>query len=155
MWHNGGTGGFRSFVGYNPTTRVGVVALANASTPVGTDDIGRHLLDPATPLLPADSPMLKPPTVRTQISIDPSILPRYVGRYQLAPSVFLTVTRSDNQLFVQLTGQAAFEIFPESQTKFFLKVVDAQVTFESDEAGKVTAMILHQNGRDQRAARVE
>jgi CubicO group peptidase (beta-lactamase class C family) len=155
VWHNGGTGGYRSFVGYNPATRVGVVALANASTNAGTDDIGRHLLDPATPLLPADSPLLKPPTVRTETSIDPSILPRYVGRYQFAPSVFLAVTRDGNRLFVQLTGQSSFEIFPESATKFFLKVVDAQVTFESDAEGKVTAVILHQNGRDQRAPRVE
>jgi len=155
VWHNGGTGGYRSFIGYNPATRVGVVALANASTAVGTDDIGRHLLDPATPLLPADSPMLKPPVVRAEAAVDPSILPRYVGRYRLAPAVFLTVTREGNQLFVQLTGQAAYEIFPESPTRFFLKVVDAQVTFESDAEGKATAVILHQNGRDQRAARVE
>jgi CubicO group peptidase (beta-lactamase class C family) len=155
VWHNGGTGGYRSFVGYNPTTRVGVVALANASTTVGTDDIGRHLLDPATPLLPADSPMLKPPVQRTATTIEPSILPRYVGRYQFAPSVFLTVTRDGNRLFAQLTGQAAYEVFPESPTRFFLKVVDAQLTFESDAEGKVTAVVLHQNGRDQRAARVE
>jgi CubicO group peptidase (beta-lactamase class C family) len=155
VWHNGGTGGYRSFVGYNPTTRVGVVALANTSTAVGTDDIGRHLLDPATPLLPADSPRLKPPVVRTMAAIDPAILPRYVGRYQFAPAVFLTVTREGDRLFVQLTGQAAYEVFPESPTRFFLKVVDAQVTFESDAEGKVTSVILHQNGLDQRAARVE
>jgi D-alanyl-D-alanine-carboxypeptidase/D-alanyl-D-alanine-endopeptidase len=155
MWHNGGTGGYRSFIGYNPTTRIGVVALANASTTIGTDDIGRHLLDRSSPLVSADSPMLKPPVARTQVAVDPSILPRYVGRYQFAPTVFLTVTQKDRQLFVQLTGQAAYEVYPESPTKFFLKVVDAQVSFESDADGKVTAAILHQNGRDQRAARVE
>jgi len=83
LWHNGGTGGYRSFIGYNPTTRVGVVALANASTNVGTDDLGRHLLDPASPLLPADSPLPKPPTMRTETAVDPAALPRYVGRISL------------------------------------------------------------------------
>jgi hypothetical protein len=101
------------------------------------------------------SPLLKPPTMRTETAVDPAALPRYVGRYQFAPTVHLTVTREGNRLCAQLTGQSAFEIFPESPTKFFLKVVDAQLTFESDAGGKVTAVILHQNGRDQRAARVE
>jgi D-alanyl-D-alanine-carboxypeptidase/D-alanyl-D-alanine-endopeptidase len=47
VWHNGGTGGFRSFVGFDPQARVGVVALSNAFTTIGVDDIGRHLLDPS------------------------------------------------------------------------------------------------------------
>ncbi|HTV54841.1 MAG TPA: serine hydrolase domain-containing protein [Terriglobia bacterium] len=50
IWHNGGTGGYRSFVGFDPNRRVGVVALSNAETPEGVDDIGRHLLDPSVPL---------------------------------------------------------------------------------------------------------
>jgi hypothetical protein len=54
---------------------------------------------------------------------------------------------------VQATGQPKLEMFPESATKFFLKVVDAQVSFVKDETGKVNALILHQGGRDQEAAR--
>jgi CubicO group peptidase (beta-lactamase class C family) len=50
VWHNGGTGGYRSFVGFDPKARTGVVALSNMSTMTGVDDIGRHLLDPALPL---------------------------------------------------------------------------------------------------------
>ena len=54
-WHNGGTGGYRCFMGYDAKTRVGVVVLSNMSTNVGVDDIGLHLLNPAAPLakLPA------------------------------------------------------------------------------------------------------
>ena len=51
VWHNGGTGGYRSFTGYNAKERRGVVALSNMSTPTGVDDVGRHLLDPAFPLV--------------------------------------------------------------------------------------------------------
>jgi serine-type D-Ala-D-Ala carboxypeptidase/endopeptidase len=50
VWHNGGTGGYRSFMGFNAKERRGVVALSNTSTQAGVDDIGRHLLDPAFPL---------------------------------------------------------------------------------------------------------
>jgi hypothetical protein len=44
-------------------------------------------------------------------------------------------------------------VFPESEKDFFYKVVDAQITFESDSAGRATELILHQNGMDQRAKR--
>ena len=77
----------------------------------------------------------------------------YVGNYQLAPNFILTVTREANQLFVQATGQGKAEVFPESEKDFFYKVVDAQITFEADNQGKVVALVLHQNGNDQRAKR--
>ena len=48
IWHNGGTGGYRTFMGYDPKAKFGVVALSNFSNQVGVDDIGRYLLDPAT-----------------------------------------------------------------------------------------------------------
>ena len=54
-----------------------------------------------------------------------------------------------------VTGQAAFEIFPESETKFFLKVVDGSVEFVKDSAGKVTGMVLNQGGRSMPAKRIE
>jgi hypothetical protein len=53
-----------------------------------------------------------------------------------------------------LGGQATFPIFPESETMFFLKVVDAQIEFVKDAGGAVTALILHQGGRDQKAPRI-
>ena len=50
IWHNGGTAGYRTFIGYDPKARTGVVVLSNAGTPAGQDDLGRHLLDPTAPL---------------------------------------------------------------------------------------------------------
>jgi CubicO group peptidase (beta-lactamase class C family) len=155
VWHNGGTGGYRSFIGYDPVSRVGVVILANAGTAAGPDDIGRHLLDARRPLLPANSPLLAPPPQRTAVAVDPRIFEGYVGRYQLRPEAIFTVTRDGSRLFAQLTGQPSFEVFPESETKFFYKIVDAQLTFEREETGRTTAIVLHQNGRDIRAPRIQ
>ena len=152
MWHNGGTGGYRAFMGYNPRTRVGVVVLSNTSTAAGPDDIGQQLLDASIPLTQKFPP---PPVSRVEVKIDPALLDRYVGRYQLAPSAILTVTRDGGRGFVQLTGQPAFEIFAESEKKFFLKVVDAQLTFEIDAQNPAAAVVLHQNGLDRRAPRIE
>ena len=78
-----------------------------------------------------------------------------MGKYELRPEFVLTVTREGDKLMTQATGQPKFEVFPESETTFFLKVVDAQITFVRDAAGKVTHLILHQGGANQQAKKVE
>jgi serine-type D-Ala-D-Ala carboxypeptidase/endopeptidase len=148
VWHNGGTGGYRSFIGYNRKTRVGIVVLSNTFTATGVDDIGMHLLDPQSPLLPA-------PKEHKEVAIDPKLLDGYVGRYEMSPAFILTITREADNLFVQATGQPRFQIFPEGARDFFLKVVDAQITFETDKSGRAVSLILHQSGRDMPAKRIE
>jgi serine-type D-Ala-D-Ala carboxypeptidase/endopeptidase len=147
VWHNGGTGGFHSFVGFDKKRRIGVVVLHNSAANI--DDIGFHLLDAQFPLAAA-TPPAKP---RVAIRVSAETLETYVGKYALAPTFVMTVTREGEQLFLQATGQPRFPIFAETETRFFLKVVDAQVTFVRDESGKVVELILHQNGQDQRAKR--
>ena len=155
FWHNGGTGGYRTYMGFDLQARTGVVVLANASSLAGPDDIGRHLLDPKTPLLAASSPALAQPKTRTEITLPPATFDRYVGRYQLAPAVFLVVTRDGDRFMAQLSGQAAYQVFAETEKDFFYKIVDAQLTFETDPQGKAVAVVLHQNGIDQRAPRLD
>jgi D-alanyl-D-alanine-carboxypeptidase/D-alanyl-D-alanine-endopeptidase len=147
VWHNGGTGGYRSYLGFDPKSRTGVVVLSNTFTGVGIDDIGRHLLDPTAPLLQAPKP-------RKEIAVDAKVLDGYAGIYELAPNFVLIVTREGNRLFAQATGQPRAELFAESDRKFFYKVVEAQITFQTDEQGRATGLTLHQNG-DHPAKRVE
>jgi serine-type D-Ala-D-Ala carboxypeptidase/endopeptidase len=64
-----------------------------------------------------------------------------------------SVTREGPHLFAQLPGQPKFEVFAESERDYFLKVVDAQVTFETDSRGRATAVALHQLGRDLKGVR--
>ena len=148
IWHNGGTGGYRSFMGFDPRARVGVVLFSNAGTEAGVDDIGRHLLD-------ASVPLMAPPKQHKQVAVDAKLFDGYVGKYELAPTFAITITRDGDHLFAQATDQPKFEIFPEGDRDYFLKVVDAQVTFVVNDKGKATELILHQNGRDQHGKRVE
>jgi hypothetical protein len=90
-----------------------------------------------------------------EIQVDPKIFEGYVGNYQLAPNFSITITREGDHLFEQATNQPKFEIFPESDKDYFLKVVDAQITFVTDVQGRATELILHQGGADQHARRVE
>lgn len=147
IWHNGGTGGYRSFVGYRPSTGIGVVALSNASTEVGVDDIGRHLLDRNAPLAPAV-------VRRTAITVDPTSYDAYVGSYRLTPGFELTIFREGDRLFAQATGQDRLEIVPEAEHRFFTKLIDAQISFTLSGA-RAESLTLHQGGRDMPAPRVE
>jgi CubicO group peptidase (beta-lactamase class C family) len=142
VWHNGGTGGYRSFAGFVEETHTGVVVLTN--TDMSADDIGFHMLDASIPLR----------EIRVPVAVDPAILDQYVGRYALTPQAIVEVTVDDGKLFTQLTGQPRFQIYPESETEFFLTVVDAQLTFVRDESGKVSAVTLHQNGANLTATRL-
>ena len=143
VWHNGGTGGYRSFVGFVPSRKLGVVVLTNSGG-AGADDIGMHVLDRDLPLAPKPAPVAQ----RTAIELSPDVLARYVGRYQLAPEFILDISLRDGALHLQATGQPMVRLWPESETRFFLKEVDAQVTFSRDAGGTATGLVLHQNGRD-------
>ncbi|MGH9469167.1 MAG: serine hydrolase [Terriglobia bacterium] len=95
------------------------------------------------------------PPLPKAISLPASVLQKYVGTYQLAPNFVIAITRSGDQLSGQGTGQPAFRIFPESPNKFFLKVVDAQITFMENSDGQVTGLVLHQGGRDTPAKKIK
>jgi len=71
------------------------------------------------------------------------------------PDFIIAITTENNRIFAQATGQNIFEIYPESETKFFLKAFDAQVTFIKDEQGKVTEFIWHQAGKDMPAKKIK
>jgi hypothetical protein len=89
------------------------------------------------------------------IVLDSAMLDRYTGDYQLAPSAVLAITREGNQLFAQLTGQPKAEIFAQSESKFFYKIVEARISFESDAQGLTTGLVLHQNGAHITAPRID
>ena len=81
------------------------------------------------------------------------VLQSYTGKYQLAPNFIITISVSGKQIFAQATGQPQFEIFPENQTKFYFKVVDAQIEFMKED-GKVAKLILYQNNREMPAPKI-
>ncbi len=90
---------------------------------------------------------------RPVIELSAAQLKDYVGEFQLTPAVVIQVMVRDGQVFAQLTGQAAYPVFPYEPDRFFYKVVDAQLHFERA-GNRVTAVVLHQGG-EQRAPRIE
>lgn len=141
VWHNGHTGGYHSFAAFVPEKKVGVVVLSNTATghvdAVGSMVLGRMLGEPS----------VGPPPLRKPVAADPNTFDAYVGEYPLSPFLTLTVTRDGDRLMVQATGQDKFRVYPESEHKFFYKVVDEQITFDPPVDGKCPRLVLHQNGQ--------
>lgn len=82
-------------------------------------------------------------------------LERFVGQYRLAPTVTIAVTRDDDKLLLQATGQSAFALAQDTPTTFSLKMVGAVIEFEIDATGNVTGLVLVQNGARQRAPKAK
>ena len=140
--HGGGIDGFNTSLAYYPETRTVVVVLANVNGPAA-DVLGTQL----GALAHGDRVTL--PSERTEITVPAATLAKYVGAYELSPTAVMTVALDGERLTAQLTGQGPNPLFAESETRFFLKVVDAQIEFAAD----ASYLVLHQNGRDRKATR--
>ena len=141
--HDGGTGGHRSFAAFDPARRVAVIVLSASA--VDVNDIGRHLLDNSYPLV----------RERVAITLAPQSLEGLVGEYALAPQFQITITREGAQLYLQATAQPRFPIYAESENSFFLRVVEAVVTFTRGADGRATSLTLHQGGASTPGPRVK
>jgi hypothetical protein len=86
-----------------------------------------------------------------ELTLSAAKLGEYTGEFSLTPAVTIAMSVSDGQLFAQLTGQPHFPVFASAPDEFFLKVVNAQLRFHRDANGNVDAVVLRQNGREQRA----
>jgi CubicO group peptidase (beta-lactamase class C family) len=139
--HNGGIQGFNTSLAYYPDDKLTVAVLANLNGPFA-DQIAAQLGEVAH----GEKVVLV--SERKEITVSPKILAQYVGNYELEPTFSIAITLEGNQLMAQASNQRKNPLFAESETLFFLKVVDAQVEFVKNEKGEVTALILHQNGRD-------
>jgi YD repeat-containing protein len=102
-----------------------------------------------------DVAAIPPAPPRPVVTVKPDVLETFVGRYQLTPAVFITVTRQDARLFAQATGQGAFELFPESEDRFFAKVGGIEIWFDRDAQGRSIALNIRQGGVTRQLKRVE
>jgi len=116
----------------------------------GLDRLGPRI-DPEE----AKRALAAPKPEHREVAIEPERLRAHAGRYMLAPGFAISVTFADGRLYAQATGQARNPLYAEGPRTFFLKAVDAQITFTADAAGRTTGLVLHQNGLDTAARRIE
>jgi len=142
--HAGGVPGVVTYMAGDIDANVGAYVMSNSGNMRSIATAALTLLQGEEYVFPKD---------RKEIELDPAKLEGLTGTYELSPQFRLFITREGDRLFFQATGQRKAELHSESETKFFLKDVDAQVTFNRNASGTVNSIVMHQYGRDQEAKR--
>ena len=145
-WHNGQTGGYHSMMMVDREKNTAIVVLCNSAA-MEVDQLAQQIAQ----TLAGQS--VKPRKFEKEFVVSDEIMQRYVGEYQLAPTFVFTVSVKNKKLMVGVTGQSTQRVYARSETEWYYKVVDASITFKVNEAGECTALVLHQNGLNQTAAR--
>ena len=152
--HGGSNEGFRcSMIAY-PEKGQGVAIMVNS-------DYGGNLMSELLRSLSTEYGWKHfRPEEKAVAEIDPEIYDEYAGIYQVTPSRKIEITREGNRLFadpifVIPSGDTRCEIFPESETVFFLTQGNQKITFTRDEKGKVIGLILVDRGRKMKASRLD
>ncbi len=146
LWHNGQTGGYHAFLALKPEHDIAVIVLSACSD--GTTEIlGNRLYQVLMggPDVPAFD-------LKRSVHVDPQVLARYAGEYELALAGTFVIEHDEIGLIATLADQPAIRLYAESETAFFYRVVDARITFEMEE-DEVKTLVLHQNGMKLRAPR--
>lgn len=144
--HEGGTGGFSSFVALDPANRRGVVILSDTSwnSIGGLGALGLHLVEPSLPLgkprhdVPAPKPLLE----------------ALAGRYRLPSLPPMTLRQRDGKLFVQADGQSEFELAHDDAGDFRPLAFDALLRPQKKADGS-QFFVWTQMGASVPAARME
>jgi len=111
--------------------------LKNTFTPIEWEGFTPYNELPPRPPLPQHH----------QVAVDPKLLDRYSGRYGEPPNLIETIRREGDHLSLQENDEPKEEIFPDSDNEFFSKTSDDLLTFEMDNQGHVTRMVVHTGGR--------
>jgi len=125
----------------------------DADLEFGGRPITKVTLDPDA-RFPDDNPRDNVWPKPQDVHLSAAVLERYVGTYQLQGLDFV-VAREDTTLWIQPTGQSRLQLWPTSETEFYLREAPVQITFERDSDGNVTAFVLEQSGQQLRATKVE
>ena len=132
-----------SFLKFKKNAQGKIISLAAYSVPT---NYGPYDIEEKTDLpLPGEKKEIKLTTIQ---------LEKYTGTYDFGGGFSLKIFLKEDKIFGQATGQGPVELYPESETRFFLKVVDASIDFEFNGSGKITGLILHQEG-DYKAKKTE
>ena len=133
--HNGGTGGFSSFIAFEPKRKKGIVILTNSVFEL--DEIGHAYINNE----------LDKVELNTPINIATEELNKLNGKFQLVPNFVLTITNDQSQLYVQATGQPKLTLTARSKTEYVNQAVKARIVFEVNEVGEAKSLTMYQGGQ--------
>jgi CubicO group peptidase (beta-lactamase class C family) len=154
--HGGAWGGFRAQLIRIPEHKFSVAVLSNLGT-VNPSALANKVIDiyladslqPKKEKAGGKTPREKP------FSVDTKVFDLYEGKYQLEIGLMFKILKENNRLWVEVEGQPKLELQPLSETRYYLEMVEAEVTFVKDDSGKVKEMIFHQGEQDIKGKKIK
>ena len=147
VWHNGGTGGFRSFVGFDAISGRSLVILSSCDEPDITS-LGLNAFDAEHPTNLLELPV--------SVRLPAGKVAEYEGRYRLPASLVIEFVARKGRLGAQIAGQTWMELhFREEKDAFFLLVGDAQGKFLRDDDGKIVGLEWNMAGQTSQATKLD
>jgi CubicO group peptidase (beta-lactamase class C family) len=159
-WHNGQTGGSHAAIFVNRELKCAVVVLCNTALLNEIDQLATQMVQKAAGIdvkpTPSETAARKPAAKDAgALGIDEKHRRRLAGRYQLTPNFIFDVRDQDGRLMVGITNQPTQEVFPDSPTRWSYRGVEATLEFNLPKSGPAKSLVLHQNGIEQTAKRIE
>lgn len=148
VFHGGNTFGSTAYIQNLEGSDITIIILTN-NAQYDTETLSNTILN-----IIFDKPYEMPKKLEEKNMEDYSLYDKYIGQYDMGKGLIVTITREEDKLFAQLTGQESYQIYPMSEEEFFYKIVDAKITFFK-ENGKVNSLILNQFNQDMKAIKIK
>ncbi len=139
--HNGVIHGFRSEFYMVPEDSTVIIILGNDMS----DNVARAAQTVLYILYDVPHASFLP---KSAIQLPAKQLEEYEGRYALAENFDIHVYTQSGQLWGQGSKQLPFQLYNYKKDHFFITEIEAEISFVRDKKGKITHMVLHQNGQD-------
>lgn len=147
--HGGADAGYRTFLARFPDQDFAVVVFSNLGSfnpgglalQVAEIYLGSQMTQPKPPPSAETAPK---PASDSARAINPARLEAYAGQYELQPGFIITITKEDNKLMGQATGQPKIELQPQAEHTFYIKEADATIIFGQNDKGEVHQLTLKQ-----------
>jgi CubicO group peptidase (beta-lactamase class C family) len=152
--HRGDTNGYKCLMLMYQNTGQGVVIMTNS-------DRGDRLSDEILRSIAKEYDWTDyQPKEKVVAEVNQQLYEAYFGQYELeiSPEFVVTISAKNKNLLMTLkqpTGESSSELLPESESKFFRREIDFEMTFIKNEAGKVTQLVINQDGAEYRAKKIK
>ena len=143
--HGGSDIGVRTMAVLLPRSGRGVVVMTNGDNGMNIyNNVIKESLDTGETIL--DS-IFRSPVAHAMVALPSRIIDEYVGTYIQPNGRAMIISREGNAIRTSGDGIPAFVLYPESENRFFLKDIDAEIEFVRNEAGVVIKLVTYENGK--------
>ncbi|MBY8914875.1 serine hydrolase [Bacillus sp. YC2] len=152
MSHSGGWPGYSTLMLRYTDQNKTLIYLSNMEQ---EDQFERAVIAAAENIL-FDQPYVMPkrPADQKKADVNPAIYSRYIGTYSFQDDTHASVTVKEKRLYIKLDGQTPFELFPKTETRYFVRALPVEIEFAADKEQTAAHFILFQDGREETAIRL-